>query len=115
MSERKTTKQKKELFLSVFEKNGCYIKKAADTVGITRQLFYHWQKNDQKFADTVEEIREGMIDFVENSLLKKINEGDTTSIIFFLKTRGKERGYVEKTEQVVEQNTTITEIKIIEE
>ena len=35
----------------------------------------------------------------EGKLMKKINVEDTTSIIFYLKTQGKERGYIEKSEQ----------------
>ena len=44
------------------------------------------------------EASETTIDFVESQLLKNINEGDTTSIIFFLKTKAKHRGYVERQE-----------------
>lgn len=37
-------------------------------------------------------------DFAESKLMKKINEDDTTCILFYLKTKHKHRGYVEKSQ-----------------
>jgi len=34
----------------------------------------------------------------ENKLASKVNDGDTTAIIFTLKTIGRERGYIERKE-----------------
>ena len=49
----------------------------------------------QKAAKTATEI---MLDVAENNLLKHIQRGDKTAIIFFLKCKGKDRGYVERQE-----------------
>jgi hypothetical protein len=46
----------------------------------------------------LEDARQGMVDIAESALYKRIYEGDITAIIFFLKTRGKDRGYVERQE-----------------
>ena len=70
--------------------------------GISRQTYYNWMRDDLEFKQSVEDVIEESIDFVESSLMERIKEGDTTATIFYLKTKGKSRGYVEKT-----QNETI--------
>ncbi len=44
------------------------------------------------------DARERMLDFTEGKLYSKIKGGDNTCIIFYLKTQGKARGYIEKQE-----------------
>jgi len=43
-----------------------------------------------------QEAHERMIDFAESKLYQKIKDGDNACIIFYLKTQGKDRGYIEK-------------------
>jgi len=89
---------------------------AASNVGISRQTHYNWIKDDPEYSEQVENINEAAIDFVESKLREKINgvtvqtynsKGEPviyeqppsdTAIIFYLKTKAKKRGYVERQE-----------------
>ena len=44
------------------------------------------------------EMRESLLDFAEQRLLSNMKNGKEASLIFFLKTQGKKRGYIEKNE-----------------
>lgn len=46
----------------------------------------------------IEHEREKAIDIAELGLSRKITEGNLSAIMFYLKTQGKKRGYVEKQE-----------------
>lgn len=96
---------KKDKVISVFRKSLANISITCKQCGITRKTFYEWLKNDAEFAAQITDIKENeVVDFVENALMKRIQDGDTTAIIFACKTLGKKRGYVEKTEHEVSGN-----------
>lgn len=99
---------------------------ACRAIGLARSTFYLWKEEDDEFRKAIEEINEVSIDYVENKLFElidgiwiesdnKVNmsvgpdgveieptvykqKPDTTAVIFYLKTKGKKRGYVEKSE-----------------
>lgn len=71
---------------------------ACKAAGISRFTFYDWKKTDPEFAEKVEDIMELQKDFCEALILKKMKDGDTTMIIFYAKTKMKDRGYVERQE-----------------
>ena len=94
--------ERKEKFLTAFESSACNVSVACRSVGISRNTFYQWRKKDLVFAEAVKDHEEGLLDFAETMLYKAIKEGKTPELIFFLKTKGQARGYVEK--QKVEYN-----------
>lgn len=89
------TKLKKEAMIEALTKSLGNITMACKSVGISRETFYKWLKKDSEFAERVKDIDEITIDYVENALFKLIKEGNPTAILFFLKTKGKHRGYQE--------------------
>lgn len=95
--EEDVQKDKERLLVSLKECSGI-VTFACEKVGLSRQTFYRWCRDDQEFKDRVDAINELQIDVAEASLLKKIQNGDTTAIIFYLKTKSKDRGYSERRE-----------------
>jgi len=95
-----TIEAKKEAFIQAYQKTFGNIKKSCDLVDMARGTYYNHVKNDIEFARKIEalEPNEDFLDFAEDALVKKIKDGDTTAIIFTLKTKGKKRGYIERQE-----------------
>lgn len=98
---RISTKQK---LLKALEESHGVVTTACSKAGVSRSAYYKIWNKDENFRKQVEEIQEAAIDFVESELFKQIKEGNITGQIFYLKTKGKHRGYVEKTQ--IQQETT---------
>ena len=118
---QKRKKQRAEVADSPFTKNQltflnalkeCYgiVSKAAHMAGLDRKCHYNWMDSAPEYAKEYEAICDDRIDFVEDQLISNISNGDTTAIIFFLKTKAKKRGYVEK--QEIDHNFGGQKIKI---
>lgn len=89
---------KKEQMITALEKSLGVVSSASKACGVSRDAHYRWMKEDPTYKQKVEDIENISIDFVESQLFKQIQEGNTVATIFFLKTRGKKRGYVERQE-----------------
>lgn len=87
--------------IKVYEKKAGNISATCTALGISRRTFYNRRECSKKLAERLDEIDESLVDFSESKLLEQIGEGNLTAIIFHLKTKGKNRGYVESTEQNV--------------
>lgn len=96
--------RKKGAFLKHLKDAKGIISYACEKVGVSRSTYYNWHSKDADFKEKADEITEAIIDTVESKLLSKIQDEDLTAIIFFLKTKGRDRGYVERREQEVSFN-----------
>ena len=97
------TKKQKDVLKALEETHGV-ITEACKKVGYTRSAFYTAMDKDPEFKKEVEDIQEAAVDYVESQLFKNIQQGNITGQIFYLKTKGKHRGYIER--QEIQQETT---------
>lgn len=102
----------KKKLLEALEKSLGIVTPACKEVGISRNQFYNYYNTDPDFKKAVDDINEITLDFAENQLLKKIKEGSERSILFYMKYRGKKRGYSESMD-ITSDGKSITEIKLI--
>ncbi|QDP53313.1 MAG: hypothetical protein Tp166DCM644871_16 [Prokaryotic dsDNA virus sp.] len=94
----KTLHNKKRLLQSLENHLGI-VSAACKECGLSRTTYYDYYKKDKKFRAAVDELADVALDFAETSLFKQIKDGNPTSTIFYLKTKGRnKRGYVEKQE-----------------
>lgn len=111
----------KKAMIEALKKSLGIVSTACQSVDISRQTHYRWLSEDPEYKSQCEDIAEDAIDFVESKLHEKIDgitiqtynaKGDPviyeqapsdTAIIFYLKTKAKKRGYIER--QEVDQKT----------
>jgi len=107
-----TIKEQKEEFLKIYLKHLGITTIACKELGISYHTYQNWFKTDEKFRRSCLEVEQIQGDFVENKLLDKINEGDPTCIIFYLKAK---RGWRDRQVLQIEGNIdhNIKQVQII--
>lgn len=90
------TKQQIDM-ISALKQNYSNITKACEIVGISRGTHYLWLDDNEQYKKECEDVKEGLLDRAETILHEGMFETPAYTL-FFLKTKGKDRGYVEKQE-----------------
>lgn len=104
----------KEAFIKSYKEHKT-ISAACEAANISRRTYYDWKEQDEEFAQAIIEVDEARIDYVENKLFENIDGNKTNEILFYLKTKGKNRGYVERQEHQIDGGfPTKIEIEIID-
>ena len=81
---------------------------ACKSVGVSRVTYYEYYKNDKEFKQSIDDIENTVLDFVEGKLFELIEKKDVAATLFYLKTKGKNRGYTEKSE--IDHNINIPQL-----
>jgi hypothetical protein len=89
---------KKDRLIECLEKSLGVVSTACAKANLSRQTHYRWLTEDEDYKARVDDILNVTLDYVEGKLFNEIQGGNMTGIIFYLKTKGKSRGYVERFE-----------------
>ena len=84
--------KKQSEFLSVLNSSLGIVGLALQNTDTTREELNDWME-EYDFKEKIDEINETTLDYVENKLINEIKEGNMSAITFYLKTKGKNRGY----------------------
>jgi hypothetical protein len=101
-------------FLEALKRKNGNITAACEAVRVSRMAYYRWLENTE-FAEAVNDLYESLLDNAESKLHELINgvtveretgedvkiytkPPDFNAIKYYLSTKGKKRGYVEKVE-----------------
>ena len=102
MSKLTKTNANKKAMIAALEACLGLVTHACKKVGISRWTHYQWLKDDEEYRQKCEAVSELVIDIAESSLFKQIAQHNTAATIFFLKTRGKKRGYQEDQQLMIQ-------------
>ncbi len=94
--EQMRTKTAKKKMIEALTKSLWIVTTACKEAWVWRTNHYEWLANDPEYKKTVEDIAEQVIDFAESALYKNVRDGKEISTLFYLKTKGRKRGYIEK-------------------
>ena len=86
---------------------------AAKSLQIERATLYAWIEQEG-LEEAVQEGRNRRLDFAESMLDKGMKDGNMTAIIFYLKTQGKSRGYIERQEVTGADGKKLFEVTIVD-
>ena len=102
----------KKKLIEALEKSLGIVTPACKEVGVSRETFYRYYREDADFKAEVDSINDITLDFVENQLLKKIKEGSERSILFYMKYKARKRGYSDSID-ITSDGKSISQIKFI--
>jgi predicted transcriptional regulator len=89
-------------------KSGGFASGAAKMLGISEGALSQRIKKSEKLRQVKTEIEEFYLDLAETKLIAKIRNEDLGAICFYLKCKGKQRGYVERQEITGANGSPIT-------
>lgn len=89
----KATRQR--AFIAAYPGTGFNASETCRQIGIARQTYAKWLVEDARFVAALDEAIEARLDEAEAALMEQVRQGNIVATIFFLKTQGKKRGYIE--------------------
>ena len=88
----------KKALLFALEQSLGVVTTACKKCNVSRKTYYVYLGEDKEFSDAVADIQNIALDFAESKLYKAIDKDSLTAIIYYLKTKGRGRGFGENQE-----------------
>lgn len=88
---KKEKEQRKQKFLEYLPKTLGIIGKAAEEISVHPNTISRWRKEDLVFDEQINMIQAATDDFVESKFYELIKNGNKDAILFYLKTRMKDK------------------------
>lgn len=98
MGNRTELTLKQKAFMIAYEKHMGMVSKACRELDLCQSTFYKWKETCPLFKESLSEADVAIKDWGESALHGLINGGNPAAILFYNKTKNKDRGYVEKRE-----------------
>ena len=81
---------------------------AAKELSVSYNTLSKYIRNNKKIQTELQSIEENILDMVQSKLMTMIDEGNPSAVYFYLKCKGKNRGFIESTHQQVVPTQPIT-------
>lgn len=89
---------RKEQIIKAIKSQQGLLSLAARKAGVTYWTVWKYAQDFPDVKEAVKEAKESTLDFAEGRLFEMMRAGNIAAIIFYLKTQGKGRGYIERSE-----------------
>jgi hypothetical protein len=96
-----------EKVAEAIRKTGGVLAAAARALGCDRSTIHRYVNDYATVREAYEEANETNLDIAEGKLLEQVRAGDPKQIQFFLRTKGRSRGYGDKMEVTGEDGGAI--------
>ena len=94
--DRNGTRIAKLNMLEALEKSLGIVTAALKISGTAKTTYHRWINEDEAFAKDVKEVGNTALDFAESQLFKQMKDNNHSSTQFYLKNKGRGRGYGDK-------------------
>lgn len=79
----------------------------AKKLNTSRRTIYNYLERYPELEKVRNEARDGFLDKAESILYRKVEEGETTPLIFYLKTQGRHRGWSQSRQVEIKGNLNV--------
>ena len=81
---------------------------AAERLGVARQTVHSWIAADPDLKAAHDGVSEELLDIAESNIIEKVRQGDLEATKFYLRSKGRARGWGDHTRVEATVNTTVT-------